>query len=203
MSKKIIVFFGIFLVLVVGGMIILSRTPQKTNNPLGASDQVIPEPTSAEPVAQKEYTDPSGFKFSYPENFTIDAKDVSKDNTLYADITLSSPIENGQLTIKVADATKTFFDESLKDKSTIETKLADIEAFQYQDKNKLITTAYDQGVQFTFTTDLSQEKNYWFDVNKQIVGSFVFVKPQAPAETSGTQNESDGGIIFEGEETIQ
>ena len=200
MSKKIIAFFGILLTLVVGGVMYVSRTPTRTNNPLGISDEV--QPTVAESVELKSYTDPSGFKFSYPENIQLDAKDVSKDNTLYADLVLTAPGKKGQLTIKVADATKTFFDESLKDKSTIETKLADIDAFQYQDKERLITTAYDQGVQFTFSTDLSQDKTYWFDTNKQILNAFEFAQPQAPAQSTGNSN-SDGGVVFEGEEIIE
>jgi hypothetical protein len=151
----------------------------------------------------KEYTDPSGFKFNYPDDLKVVANDVSTNNTLYADIVITAAGRKGQLTIKAEDATKTFFDEFLKDKITIETKLADVDAFQYQEKNKLITTAYDQSVQFTFTADFSEEKSFWFGVNKQILNSFDFIQPEQPTTNNQSPATSEDEIIFEGEETIE
>ncbi len=198
MSKKVISLLGIFIIALIGVIIYISRSQPKT----ASVTQKKVSPTSAA-KKMKEYTDPSGFKFNYPEDVKVVANDVSTSNTLYADIIITTAGKKGQIAIKAEDATKTFFDESLKDKTTIETKLDDVNAFQYQEKNKLITVAYDQSVQFTLTADLSQEKNYWFGVNKQILNSFEFVQPKTQTQSTGSSDSSEEEIIFEGEETIE
>ena len=202
MSKKVIILLVIFMILVIGAIIYISRGKEKTVSPV--SNKKV-SPTSAA-KKMKEYTDPSGFKFNYPDDLEVLAKDVSTSNTLYADIIITATASGrkGQITITAEDTTKTFFDEAFKDKTTIETKLGDVDAYQYQEKSKLITTAYDQGVRFTLTTDLSQEKSYWFGVNKQIVNSFEFIQPETSTQsTDNSSNSSGDEIIFEGEETIE
>jgi len=198
MSKKIPVFFGLFIAVIVIVIVLISHPQKKT---VSTILQKKPAPTKEVARKLKEYTDSSGFKFSYPENLKLDIKDISSSNSMYADLTLTSSSKKGQLNIKVNDITKTFFDEFLKDKTTIQTKLDDVDAYQYQEKRKLVTTAYDQGVQFTLTADQSQEKNYWFEINKQIINSFKFVQPQTPATSSGGGGEDS--VVFEGEEVIQ
>lgn len=198
MSKKILFSLGLLVVLSVAVIIFKSQPQKKTISPL-LEKKAIPTKTITKKL--KEYSDASGFKFSYPEDLKIAVNDISASNTLYADLALTSPSKRGSLTIKVSDITKTFFDEFLKGKTTIETKLADLPAYQYQEKKKLVTTAYDQGVQFTLTADLSQEKNYWFNINKQIINLFKFVQPETPAASSG--GGSEDSVIFEGEETIE
>lgn len=199
MNKKLIAGLIILVIVIIGVMIYFSRTQPKTISP------VSDKPTVQNPapvIDSEEYIDSSGFKFTYPENLKLEAKDVSTSNTLYADIIISSPDKKGTITIQVKDTTKTFFDELNKDKSSIETTLDDIDAFQYQENNQLITTAYDQGAQFMITADQSQEKNYWFAVNKQILNSFQFIEPEKPA-TSSQPAAGESDVIFEGEEVIE
>jgi len=187
-------------------MIFFSRQKSKTLTPI-SNKLTIGNQQSA--INNKEYLDPSGFKFSYPENLKLEVKDITSSKTLYADIEITSDDKKGKIRIKVEDTTKTFFDEFVKDKTTIETKVDDIEAYQFQEKKQLVTAAYDQGVQFTITADQSQEKSYWFGLNKQILNSFKFVQPEQPASQQGGPASPAGGttteddVIFEGEEVIE
>lgn len=198
MSKKLILLLSVLVILIISTMIFLSRQKPKTLTPV--SDK--PVTSHQQPVTKtKEYLDPSGFKFSYPENLKLTPKKIETE-TIYSDLLIKSPGKKGQISLKVEDITEAVFNQLIKNKNSIKTVIDEVDAYQYQDKNNLITVAYDQGVIFKFVADQSQDKKYWFAVNKKILTSFRFVQPEQPA-TSNQQQTTEDDVIFEGEEVIE
>src|SRR3989338_6400172 len=95
----------------------------------------------------KEYIDPSGFKFKYPDNFSLSSADQTSEN-IYSSLTLGSDKVASQTTILVeATSAKSLDDwllnnkESLSKQKLRKIKLADLDARQYQKDNKVITVA--------------------------------------------------------------
>jgi len=166
--------------------------------------------TSAPKQKLKEYKDPAGFKFSYPESLKLINKQTNNQN-IYSLLELTSPKNQGKIEIKVEDTKLTKIDdwfsnnqESTKPADVKKIKLADIEGRQFSEKGKFLTIALDQGALFTFTVTPDKDKNFWSDINDKIIQSFSFELPESmPDNTSATSDSSEEDVIFEGEEVIE
>lgn len=149
----------------------------------------------------KEYNDPVGFKFSYPESASVAAKKITKD-TVYASLEITSPSTKGNISIEAVSSTLQKLDTLVATKTGVANiKLADLAAKQYTEKDKIMTFALDKGVLFTITVTPEGNSEYWSTVNKKIISTFVFALPETPSQQSSQTSESD--ITFEGEETVE
>lgn len=155
----------------------------------------------------KEFKDPSGFNFSYPDNLTLEKKDAVNSQT-YSFLELTSSDDSGKVTIDVSGTEIASLNEALKQNKAPATaqvktlKLGDMDARQYEAQNQIVTLAIDTGVLFTIKTDLGSQKNFWSSVNDKITSSFVLAPPEAPVDNSSSYSEDDS-IIDEGEEIIE
>jgi hypothetical protein len=159
----------------------------------------------------KEYKDRAGFKFSYPDNLKLETKETEAQK-IYSLIELTSSKNQAKIEIKVEDSKLTKIDdwftsnkESTKPGQIKKIKLADIEGRQFNQKNKLLTIALDQGVLFTFTLTPDKDKKFWTDVNNKIIQTFAFELSETTTggNTSTTSESSEEDVIFEGEEIIE
>ena len=158
----------------------------------------------------KEYIDPSGFKFKYPDNFSLSSADQTSEN-IYSSLTLGSDKVASQTTILVeATSAKSLDDwllnnkESLSNQKLRKIKLADLDARQYQKDNKVITVAYDTGVLLTITTELKPVKETMLQLHETILTTFAFAPPQSTDESSSqSSGAEEEQIYFEGEEIIE
>jgi len=143
----------------------------------------------------KEYPDPSGFTFSYPDNLTITNNKVTDDST-YSDIQLSSNGVNGSLSIKITDSKFKTIDDWIKLNKGVskEKQLGNIKAIEIETQDRLFLAALDNGIFFDIEVPLI-EKEFWRKVYKEVLGSFTFALPE--------DVEAVSDVTFEGEEVVE
>lgn len=149
-----------------------------------------------------EYSDPSGFTISYPDNLSIDKKEAA-DQSTYADIQLSSKDVSGSLSLKIADSKYVSLEdwakENTKSTDVKETKLGNLKASEIKLSDRLLLGALDQGILFTVEMPLIEEK-FWNNVYSKVLASFSFAAPEAASD--GNASSSDD-VSFEGEEVVE
>lgn len=205
MSKKVLLFLVVIILFAVALLLLLFRNQQKSTltNPQilkqeGIKQQLVPSQTLT------EYSDPSGFKFSYPDNLSID-KNETEDPNSYADLQLSSKEVSGSIILRIVDTKLKTIDEWVKlNKSSDATlnniKLGNLEAVEISLKDRLLLGALDQGVLFTLEIPRVEEV-FWMEVYNKILSDFSFEQPSN--ENSQSNTTSQGEIIFEGEEVVE
>ncbi|MBI2051304.1 hypothetical protein HYT33_00925 [Candidatus Roizmanbacteria bacterium] len=209
MSKKAVV--AIIAVGLFVGFVIFYNVAVKKSNTDSKTGEELAEETVTPSKKLKSFLDPSGFKFSYPENVEISTKDV-KDQTVYSQLEIVSADVDGSVEIEVKNSALKKIDGwfqankvTVADKDIKKLKLGGVEARQFATGGKLLTIMLDQGVLFTITVDPQEEKSFWFEVNNKIVESFAFVPPETSGGGTSGSSEGSGGedITFEGEEIIE
>lgn len=191
------------LIMVSASIVILFFTTSGKQESSSISKKIVIVPTSTETMNSlktKEYIDPSGFKFNYPESLILDKKTIT-DNKIYSSIEISSSANPGKITIDVSSTDSA----SLKIPNSVKTKkltLGDLNAQQYENKGQIFTLALDTGVLFMIKTDYDSKKDFWSSVNEKITSSFAFVAPDNQSGTSSSST-SDDSIVDEGEEVIE
>ena len=204
MNTKIM-FISIGIVIAVAIGFFVYRTVQydaKSSGKVNTSTNSSPQSVSSQAV--QEYSDPAGFKFSYPDSASVSPKNTTDDNT-YSSLEITSTSTAGKITIDAVSSDLLTLDDMLVSKAGItNVKLADLTAKQYTEKGSLITLALDEGVLFTITTSSGGNVDYWNEVNSRIISSFTFALPETTQVQSDTPSQSaDSDISFEGEETIE
>lgn len=148
---------------------------QSTPNPAGGEALMAgPSPTVVQ-VKTKTWDDPAGFRFSYPENLTLNSH--PEDNQNYANL------EIGPVRVLMSDNKYKSLSDWAKPNTAIQTVLGDKEALKIKSDQKLTLAATDNDVLVVIESPISEEK--LFD---QIVASFEFVYP-APAASGGESSE--------------
>ncbi len=210
MSKKIvIVVVGFIMIVGVGVTLLLNvTTKDRVATPIKESQEETTIETSVLSSSLNEFVDPSGFKFKYPVNFAVSTTNQVNEN-VYSSLTLSSDEFAGKTSILVeATDAKSLDDWLLKNAKKISSeklqkiKLADLDARQYEQDKKAITVAYDTGVLFTITTELTTKRETMLNLHKTIITTFAFAPPASSGE-SQSSDTSEEDVYFEGEEVIE
>jgi len=210
MNKKVAVGVIAIVVVIIFFMVRASHRPNEQTTPLPDTQQE--QTTNGDqtvPSDLKTYSDPSGFKFNYPVDLTVNSKKET-DQSIYSSLEITSSKKQGDISIKIIETSITKIDDWFKQKkiktSDLKTvKLADLEAKQAQINGELITAAIDQGALIVITANYQMDKDFWLKANEKVIGSFAFVNP-ASSQTSDTSDSSSGGgddVIFEGEEIVE
>lgn len=145
----------------------------------------------------KEYIDENGFKFSYPDNLSLEKNEV--DASTYANIKLSANGVNGSLLLKIIDSKFKTLEDWKKDVAkgeAKETTLGSLKAQEVKLSDRQILAAIDQGILFTIEIPLVQE-DFWMKVYNIVRSDFAFVASAGPATSSAED------ISFEGEEVVE
>ena len=207
MKGKIIIAAG-FLLAVIAGFFIFRTIQHDSKSSVKVSSSPNTTAQSAKSTVIKEYTDPAGFKFSYPSSVSISQKNITNTKT-YSSLEASSSSTLGSITIEAVASDSLTLDPILKSQTNVtDISLADLKAKQYKEKGKIITLALDKGVLFTITVSSGENVQFWDEVNKKIISTFTFAPPeetqiQSDADTTTTSPSSDSDISLEGEETIE
>lgn len=193
MNKKIILIIAVFIVLI--GLIVI-RINSSSNSPVTQSSEtknIKPSETL------KEYSDPSGFTISYPDNLSLTKNDVIDENT-YADIQLNSKDVSGSLNLKITDSKFATLDDWLKlNKGSIkEIKLGSLQGVEIITNDRLLFGALDKGIFFTIEIPLL-EKDFWMVVYDKVLTTFSFAIPESTNSTSASSED----VSFEGEEVVE
>lgn len=191
--KKKIVLLAIIAILAVGILLVL-RGGQKSSLSSPSISILTKEVKPSETFI--EYSDPSGFSFSYPDNLSLTKNDV--DESTYADLLLSSKEVNGSLNLKISDSKfKTLEQWANLNKGTSKgVQLGNLEALEIKTSDRLLLGALDQGIFFTIEVPLLEE-DFWMKVYSKILADFSFAAPQE--EESYSSDE----VTFEGEEVVE
>src|SRR3989344_151591 len=163
MSKKHI-FVILALLAPIGVIIILLFNLTKKENlksPLVKDKPESTQTTQKLSAIQNEYIDPAGFKFKYPDNFSVSTAEQLTEN-IYSSLTLKSDDIEGKTEILVESTNTKSLDDWLNQNSKKivkeklqKIKLADLDAVQFEKDNKIITNAFDTGgVLFTIASEL-------------------------------------------------
>ncbi len=203
MNRKIILGLIVISVLVLLLLFFLgNKSKRPPGNPISTILNISSTPTLGK-LAQ--YTDDSGFKFSYPAELKVSRIDTS-DQSVYSSVEakLSSP--PGTITIQLTSSTLKSFDDWYKSQSIkpkpseiSKLKIADLDAVQLKLNDKLITVALDKDTLITLSeTPSSNDK--LSQAYQKIISTFAFVPPTS---TSGTSSTGGSDVIFEGEEQVQ
>ncbi|MBI2641742.1 hypothetical protein HYW87_04085 [Candidatus Roizmanbacteria bacterium] len=204
MTKKTMIFVLLALIaaVILFSFLSLSEEQSLKSTPI-ETNPTIP---SSKKEKTKKYIDQSGVTFEYPENF-VATPESDLDSNTYSSVIVSSMSYPGSLKIKVEDSNVTtlndWFVKNKVDKKNLKitkTKLADLDAQQFQNKDTLTTIALDKNVLFTFSIELKMNKEEWVKLNDSITKSFAFTPPPPPEEAAGASEED---IIYEGEEVIE
>ncbi|MEK7617009.1 MAG: PsbP-related protein [Patescibacteria group bacterium] len=191
MYKKLIL-LAVILILITGVIFVL-RGSQKSSLQKPSLNTFTKEVQPSETFI--EYSDPSGFAFSYPDNLSI-TKGETDENT-YADLQLFSKEVNGSLSFKVSDSKFKTLDEwvNLNKGEVRQVNLGTLKATEIETSDRLLLGALDQGIFFTIEMPLIEEA-FWMKVYSKILSDFSFVAPQVEADSSSE-------VVFEGEEVVE
>lgn len=202
MGKKTLLILIIGLI-ILGFVIFILMRPKNTvyKSPtaqLTATKEIKPSETVI------EYTDPSGFIFSYPDNLSIVKNEIA-DNSTYADIQLNSKDASGSLNLKITDSKFTTIDDWINANKAAakeppkEVKFGNLKGMEIKTDDRLLTGALDKGVFFSIEMPLI-ETNFWMPVYNKLLANFSFTTPENT--NSGVAASSDD-VSFEGEEVVQ
>lgn len=200
MGKKIILIV-ILIGLAVSGFFILNpfkkeSAPQSPLTTQNSTKEISPSKTLT------DYTDPSGFSLSYPDNLSI-VKNETDDNT-YTDIQLNSKDVSGSLNLKISDSKFSTLDKWLKlnqeaaEDSPKEIKLGSLKGLEIKTADRLLLGALDKGIFFSIEMPLI-ETNFWMKVYDSVLTSFSFTSP----DTSSSGADTSQDVTFEGEEVVE
>ncbi|MBI2337718.1 hypothetical protein HYU95_00895 [Candidatus Daviesbacteria bacterium] len=206
MRKYLILIVCLLVTLVVSAYLLL--TPKKPATPL-LNPSTIFEQKQVKKVLPSEtlieYTDPSGFSFSYPDNLSIVSREITDNNT-YADIQLFSKEVSGSLSLKITDSKFKTLDEWLKKNISAGTtskdvKLGTLSAKEIILSDRLLLGALDQGISFNIEMPRVEE-DFWMNVYNKILSDFSFAAPESAASQAAA-NTPSSDIVFEGEEVVE
>lgn len=199
MIKKILLGFVIILTLATIGLVIFSSKKKQNNVSPIPEKTSLEKSNSTESSKLKEYKDPSGFQFMYPENLVIKTIDRN-DQSIISDLNIGSPGKNGNITIEVSESQIKSYSEWLKKNKEASPsgnvkniKFADLDAKQFKMDDKVITLAFDVNTQFKITLDPKNNDEFWKKINDNLISSLKFSQPE----------NQNGDVVFEGEETIE
>lgn len=203
MGKKSLV-ITLSLIVILAGILYMFFNPKKATyvSPLSVNEpQKVVETTPSKTL--KEYSDPAGFSFNYPDNLSI-VSNEPKSERVYSDVSLSAKGLTGQLKIEISDSSfKTLADwvkANATDKaSQKDAMLGTLKAIEILTSDRILLGSLDQGVLFTIDVPLSEKKDFWTEVYSQVIKDFSFVTPAANTG-SGVSSVSD--VTFEGEEVV-
>lgn len=205
---------GLVIAVIVVAMI-ASRSKKRTETESaenGLTEETQTDQKASVSLKLKDYSDPAGFKFSYPDDLKLNANKITSDN-VYSDLRLTSDKTSGRVIVKITGTSlKTVADWLKQNKyssggSTLmkDIKLADMQGKEIKKDKTLITVAIDDyQTLYLIEVDLNGNEKYWTDASQAITRSFAFVAPAASSDSSsGASDYSGDGVIFEGEEEVQ
>ena len=199
MDKRIIAIIApLFILLGLGGTYVYYQT--KIASRLPSAKEILKVPSKS----LNEYTDGSGFSFSYPDNVMVQKKEAAA--SVYADLQLVSSNIPGSITFKVADpklATSSAWvrKNDKLESSKKEITVAGIAGYELKAEKGLLTGFIDQGILFTIEVDFQNEKDFWQDIYGTFVETFAFT--QAEKESDGSGLGLEGDVTFEDEEIVE
>lgn len=199
-TKPLIVSLIVIPLFILAG-IYLFNINKKTALTVPLAQQAAKEAMPSESLTQ--YTDPTGFTLSYPDNLSIVKQNI-EDSSTYADIQLSSKDVSGSLTLKITDSKFSTLDEWVKSNtkdlnSAKAVKLGNLQAEEIRLADRLLLGALDQGILFTVEVPLVEEK-FWSKVYPKVLASFSFAAPETATSSSA---DSADDVSFEGEEVVE
>lgn len=208
MKFKILIFITLIIIVIIGYFaFVASKKSTKFQSPISQKSASPKKITNKLSTKTREYIDPAGFKFSYPENLNLQVID-KKDSDYYSSLQLKSPSLNGYITLEVKATKYNNIVEWTKNNKEIagdakDIKFGGLSAKEIKSDGKKLIVAVDLETLFTLTSTFSkEEQETWEDANNTIIATFAFVQPEV--YTDGNEPESVGGdVVFEGEEVIE
>jgi len=202
MAKKILVILIIISLAVIVFVIFLKSKQGVLQSPI--SEQT-PTKTKEKKSTIGKYNDPSGFSFEISSDLKVDnLTDKKPEDYSYLEITSSG--KKGKITVEVTDSKLSKIDDFFTKKIEIKKlKLDELEARQYNEKDRIITVAIDQGAFFKITVDPGDNLPFWLTVSNRLISSFAFNPPQEESATSPSSSDSsvEEDVVFEGEEVVE
>lgn len=210
MSKRLLLFiFGLFATIAIIIVLLLGISKkEEITSPIDENREKPVIETKKLSEKLKEFVDPSGFKFSYPESLNLEIVD-KKDPAYYSSLKLKSPTQQGSVIIEVTSTKYKSLDDWVKNNNQIvdkskDIKLADLMAKEIKYDGKLLIVAVDIETLITITSNFSKnDEAYWKTVTDTLVSTFTFAAPDTSDASTQSTGAGEEDVIFEGEETIE
>src|SRR3989344_5362369 len=180
MKFKILILITLIAVISVGYF--AYNASKKTTNLLSPVSEKTEKTKKANPATKtKEYTDPSGFKFSYPADSKVEVIE-KKDPDYYSSLRLTSSGTDENLTIDVTSTKYKSLADWVKNNKEItgnskDIKLAGLDAKEIVSNGKKVTVAIDLETLITITSNSSK-------VNNTVVSTFAFEQPEVSVDNN-------------------
>ena len=211
MNKKIILVAFFSTVFVIGIIVLFSiRESEERKNSaseVNFQNSRISDMEKMPSNTMKKYSDQSGFTFNSPDNIKIEKKE---NDSLYADLILSSSEVNGSIAFTVSDSKYDSLEdwknnnlENLTGLLINESDLGSLSGVSFNNKDKITLIAIDQGIEFKMVVVYKDHKKYWENVYKSIRDSFAFTSPSTSQSTNTNSEAPSEEVSFEGEEVIE
>ena len=211
MNKKIILVAFFSTVFVIGIIVLFSiRESEERKNSaseVNFQNSRISDMGKMPSNTMKKYSDQSGFTFNSPDNIKIEKKE---NDSLYADLILSSSEVNGSIAFTVSDSKYDSLEdwknnnlENLTGLLINESDLGSLSGVSFNNKDKITLIAIDQGIEFKMVVVYKDHKKYWENVYKSIRDSFAFTSPSTSQSTNTNSEAPSEEVSFEGEEVIE
>jgi len=210
MSKKLVLAIIVILTIAVISTVIVSiYKKQKIISPVQNTKIHTSQSDSFSSLKFKEYLDPSGYKFQYPEELFVATKEAT-DKNVYSSLDISSAKKTGNLLITIKNSDLQTIDSWLKTNNITadpakvkKLNLADLDAYQFSTDGKIKTVALDQGALISIVVNPKQDKDFWEKVNQKLISSFAFIAPKTSnGQENITTSENNDDIILE-EEVVE
>lgn len=210
-QKKLVIILagvGVFLLLGLGGFFLYRQSTSADLEPEGEGEEASAQ------VEMKEWQDPAGFRFEYPENLVLDPHEEDEEN--YAHLELTSNEFPGRILIwmkettfkTISDWVKGGLEEGVQ---VLDTELGGEPAKKaaFTDPEKLVVAVLDVDVLVLIEMEPGGEGENrevsvkgWQTVNDQILDSFEFIPLEGEEAASAPQAGSAGPVIIEEPEEV-
>lgn len=196
MNKKVIILISILILLAAigGGYLIVSEGYKSKPKSLSETGSVTNKEVASKDL---DYSDASGFSFSYPKS--LRAEDITpSDDSYYSKVSLSK--SGGKITITVKDETSKTIDEFISSDDYYKgatlsgaTTLAGISAKEYSLNGKKITIALKDGI--LYLVEGNKDGGFWEGAQGVVTSTFEFGQKSSAG--------SDANTTYEPEEVVE
>lgn len=181
---------GVLLIVGIISYVLMNQSLPKPNEKIVTSLPAKKMPSET----TKDYRDPSGFTFNYPDDLTLEKRETN-DSASYASLILENKEIKGDISIDVVDTKLKTIQEWLTKNnyasgSAIVTpkQLGTLSAIEVKTKDKIILAAIDNGVLFMISVLFDGEEDFWKEAYRVVAADFSFVQSQT--ETSGGSSQA-------------
>ncbi len=206
-KKTLILIILVLVFLAVGIKVVIFPSSLSKNSEYSQTNSLVKDQAKAETNTEpsetlKNYSDPSGFSFNYPDNLSL-LPNALKDSNSYADLQLVSKDAEGSLRLNITDTKLKTIDDWVKKTGSTDVpkdvNLGNLKAKEVVSGDKVMLASLDSGILFNIEV---AKNDYFLKVYEKVLKGFSFTQPAQASTSEGTAVSAED-VSFEGEEVVE